>query len=256
MNQTLYEDVKKCMNKWSSYPDVYDSSDPQNRTALIEKNLRMAIDIALRYRGRGLSEDELISSAFLGLSNAYDKYKEDNPNNIRNRLLNNITESTTYDEFYELIQTTVSYGKILKALSKAKLSNYKDMQEFINKHIKCAKFSSVAYFWIIAQITSDIKKQTRSNAANLNECDRDRITTSIEDECYYEQLYDGISTQDEDMLNLRNGIGCDSKMTYAEIASLYDMSVQDVKEHISRTVEHIRLNIEKHSLDISLFIDR
>ena len=168
MNKSLYKSVRRCSDKWKDYPDEYDSSDPQNRQALIEKNLRLAVDIALKYRGRGLSEDELISSAFLGLINAYDKYNEDNTKNLRDRLLASITDTTTVEDFKSIVLENVSYGKVLNALENTDITTTDDMQKFVLKNIPAAKFSTVAWFWIRAQIAADIKRNERHKMEDID----------------------------------------------------------------------------------------
>ncbi len=168
MNKALYKSVRRCANKWKDYPDEYDSSDPANRQALIEKNLRLAIGIALKYMGRGLSEDELISSAFLGLVNAYDKYNEDNHNNLRNRILVSITDTTTVDEFKSIVLENVSYGNVLNALENPDITCPDDMRSFVLKNIPAPKFSSVAWFWIKAQINADLKRNERHKMEDID----------------------------------------------------------------------------------------
>lgn len=78
---TLYRQVGELAEKYKEYENVYNPDDPNNREALICKNLRIAIDLAVKYSTKysleGEDVEELIGQGMVGLCTAYEKY---NPN--------------------------------------------------------------------------------------------------------------------------------------------------------------------------------
>lgn len=81
INFTLYKQVGELAEKYKDYENVYNPSDPNNKEALICKNMRLPIDLAVKFGVKySLNEDEvdeLIAEGLLGLSVAYDKYNPD-----------------------------------------------------------------------------------------------------------------------------------------------------------------------------------
>lgn len=78
---TLYRQVGELAEKYKDYENVYNPDDPMNREALICKNMRLAVDLAVKYATKySLDEedlDDLVGEGLLGLSVSYDKYKPD-----------------------------------------------------------------------------------------------------------------------------------------------------------------------------------
>lgn len=78
---TLYRQVGELAEKYKDYENVYNPDNPNNREALICKNLRIAIDLAVKYSTKysleGEDVEELIGQGMVGLCTAYEKY---NPN--------------------------------------------------------------------------------------------------------------------------------------------------------------------------------
>lgn len=79
INPTLYKIIGEYATKLKYYPNTVDKSDPANREKLILKNMRLAVDLALKYSAKySLGDDDaedLIGQGMLGLCTAYDKYK-------------------------------------------------------------------------------------------------------------------------------------------------------------------------------------
>ena len=78
---TLYRQVGELAEKYKDYENVYNPDDPMNREALICKNMRLAVDLAVKYATKySLDEEDLndlVGEGLLGLSVSYDKYKPD-----------------------------------------------------------------------------------------------------------------------------------------------------------------------------------
>lgn len=271
MNTTLYGDIKKLAQKWKHYPNEYNPDDPLNRQILIEKNLKMAVGVALKYRGMGLTEDELISAATLGLCAAYEKY---NPDKVvlRNKLLAAVTESTTPEEFTELVANLMPYGgKVAEMFANQKPQTPEEMRQWVHNNIKPAKFSSVAYMWIKAYVLSDLDKYAKP--VRVSEKDRgdvffdsidegelyfcNKITykeNDPESEQEYELLWADVPPMCRNIAELRYGLGVDEPLTLREIADMYDRTVASVKSIIEEVSEKVKSNAAKHKIDIGKFL--
>ena len=270
MNTTLYGDIKKLAQKWKQYPNEYNPDDPLNRQILIEKNLKMAVGVALKYRGMGLTEDELISAATLGLCAAYEKY---NPDKVvlRNKLLAAVTDATTPEEFTELVANLMPYGgKVAEMFANQKPQTPEEMRQWVHNNIKPAKFSSVAYMWIKAYVLSDLDKYAKP--VRVAEKDRGevffdyidgedmylckQITTTdngMEKERDYELLWADIPPMCRNIIELRYGLGVDEPLTLREIAEIYDRPVSSIKSIIEEVMEKVRGNAIKHKINTGLF---
>ena len=267
MNTTLYNEIRELAKKWKSYPNEYNPEDPNNRQILIEKNLKMAVGVALKYRGMGLTEDELISAATLGLCAAYEKY---NPDKVvlRNKLLTAVTDATTPEEFTELVANLMPYGgKVAEMFANQKPQTPEEMRQWVHNNIKPAKFSSVAYMWIKAYVLSDLDKYAKP--VRVSEKDRgdvffdsidegelyfcNKITykeSDPEGEQQYEALWEDVPPMCRNIAELRYGLGVDEPLTLREIADMYDRTVASVKSIIEEVMEKVRANAKKHGVSL------
>lgn len=268
MDSTLYEEVGRLARKWKHYPNVYDPTDPDNRTKLIEKNLKMAINVALQYRGLGLSEEELISAAFEGLATAYLKY-DPSKAVTRDRVLAEITDDTTSEEFLAIVEKHVKYGEVSDLFAKGLPQNPTEMREWVAKNIRPAKFSSTAFFWVRACVLSDLERYSKplrvaesykvpEQFKSLDDGDvyfSEKITYTEQDpeevEENYAKLYEGVPEYCLQILFLRHGVGYDEPATLREIADRYGRSVGEIKQILSDVVERIQDNIRRYKLKIN-----
>ena len=268
MDPTLYKRIGELTKKHRHYPNVYNPADPSNRQNLIEKNLKMAVNVALQYRGLGLSEDELISAAFEGLAVAYDKY-DGSKALTRDKLLKDITEDTTPTEFAELVEKHLPYSNVCKMFEKGMPQTSSEMRDWVNRNVRPAKFTSVAYFWVRALILSELEKYSKplrvaesyrvdNQFAYLDEEGAqfsDKITYEETDpeevEEAYQKLYEGIPEYCLNILFMRHGVGHDAAMTLREIADLHGRTVGQIKEILSDVTERITSNIRRYNLKIS-----
>lgn len=138
---------------------------PENQDIFIKNNLKLVIDCAKRYQGLGLSLEDLIQTGNLGLMTAFQKFDTDRAN-LQNNILKSIknfpTEEFSYDDASKIIKDNFSYTKLLSAtLMKIPQEGFNTKQEFrdwMYANIKKASFSSIAFIWIRATITSSIDK--------------------------------------------------------------------------------------------------
>lgn len=268
MNSELYAEIGRLAKKWRKYPNTVDKSDPNNKDILIEKNARLAVDTALRYRGLGLEDDELISAAFEGLVLAYQKY-DDTKAVVRDRILSQLNEDTSSEEFLKIVEGNLKYGDVCKFFSGGIPTTYEDMQKWVRNHIRPAKFSSVAYFWCKAMVLSEIERVAKplrvaesyrvdNQFVSIDDDDvyvSDKIkyteTNPEEVEEAYQKLYEGIPDLCLKILFLRHGIGCDEPFTLREIADRYGRNVGEIKNILSSVEDRMRDNIRRYKLKIN-----
>ena len=138
---------------------------PENQDIFIKNNLKLVIDCAKRYQGLGLPLEDLIQTGNLGLMVAFQKFDTDRAN-LQNNILKSIkkfpTEEFSFEDASRIIKDNFSYTKLLSAtLMKIPQEGFKTKQEFrdwMYANIKKASFSSIAFIWIRATITSSIDK--------------------------------------------------------------------------------------------------
>lgn len=272
MDTNLYKKIGQLAKKWKDYPNTYNPQDPNNRQILIEKNMKMAVNVALKYRGMGLSEDDLISAAMLGLVTAYEKY---NPEKVvlRDTILGLIGEDTTPEDFVLVLEQNMPYGdKVCKSLNLYLPLTPDEMRQWVQRNIKPAKFTSVAYMWIKAFILSDLEKygkpvrvpeENRSDA-QFDCIDDDtaqiccKLTTSESNwedkEAAWNKLMDGVPEECQRVLEMRYGIGCDEPMTLREIAAEVGRDVRWIKRCLVDCEDTLKWNAIRYKLDIEKFL--
>ena len=268
MDSRLYDEVGRLARKWRKYPNVVNKADPENRNILIEKNLKLAINTALQYRGLGLTEDELISAATEGLCTAYEKY-DGSRSVARDRILSEITDDTTPSDFADIVEKHLKYGNVSNLFSNEIPQTAAEMRDWTVKNVRPAKFSSTAYFWIRASVLSELERYGRplrvaesyrveNQFLSIDEGGMsfsDRIaydeTDSEELEDNYSRLYEGIPDTCQQILFLRYGIGEDEPLTLREIGERYGRSVGEIKSILSSVEERMKDNIRRYKLKIN-----
>lgn len=138
---------------------------PENQDIFIKNNLKLVIDCAKRYQGLGLPLEDLIQTGNLGLMTAFQKFDTDRAN-LQNNILKSIKkfprENFTYDEASQIIKDNFSYTKLLSAtllkIPKDGFNTKNEFKDWMYANIKKASFSSIAFIWIRATITSTIDK--------------------------------------------------------------------------------------------------
>lgn len=174
--QNYFDDVKRC---YDTLPDDTLEFTPANRDMILQSNLKMVISTAKRYQNRGLSLEDLISAGNLGLCVAWDKYKPEH-NALRERILKTISDSP--DEMSKeyvdsIICPHISYGELRErydsVFNERRVYTKKELERWVGKNIKKAKFSSVAALWIRAYILQELNTSSRLVKKPKSEIDKD-----------------------------------------------------------------------------------
>ena len=168
--------MRKC---YEDLPDEELEFIPENRDAIIKSNLKMVISTAKGYQNMGLSLAELISAGNMGLCIAWDKYKPEH-NVLRERLLDTLKDSPDElgkDYIDSLMEPFIKYGETREkydaAFHENKVYEKREVERWINKNIKKAKFSSVAALWIKAYILQELNLNSRVVKKPKSEIDKD-----------------------------------------------------------------------------------
>lgn len=163
--QQYFKDINKIYNKNNNEYDI--EYCPENRDKLIEMNLKTVISIAKKYRGLGLSLNELISAGNLGLVTAYDKF-DPSRSNLKDdtlEVLKDAPDTMTFDETCEILSNCFQYGglkkKFMEKFSKGNEYSKKSILKWVNSNVCNAKFNSVAVMWIKAYILIEIDNNSR-----------------------------------------------------------------------------------------------
>lgn len=272
MDPKLYEQAGKLAKKWKGQNNIFNPSDPNNKKRLVEGNMKLAIGTALKYRGMGLSEDELISAALLGLSLAVEKY---NPRKVvlRDTLLGLVKDDTTTDEFLQILSENMPYNnESLQNFDGILPETPSEMREWIYKNIRPAKFTSVAQFWIRAMILNDLEKYGKpvripesERETNQFDCIDDHDATIVyklqhnesdwlEKEEMWDKLFEGVPEECQKVVEMRYGIGCDEPMTLREIAETMNWDVRRVKRALTDVIDTLEWNASKHKIDMWMLV--
>ena len=136
---------------------------PENKDIFIKNNLKLVIECAKRYQNLGIPFEDLIQIGNIGLLTAFEKFDAER-SNLRISILNDIKEqdqeSFNFNEASNIIKRNFQYCKLLdatlKKIPESGFANKEDFNEWVNKNIKKASFSSIAFFWIRAIIIGEL----------------------------------------------------------------------------------------------------
>lgn len=165
ITQQYFKEINKIYTKNNNDFDI--KYCPENRDKLIEMNLKTVISIAKKYRGLGLTLNELISAGNLGLVTAYDKFDPSRSTLKDNALesLKNLPDEIPYQELYDALTEYIDYGNIRRKFENKFLKDHtykkSEVEKWINSNIYNAKFNSIAVMWIRAFILIEIDNNSR-----------------------------------------------------------------------------------------------
>lgn len=165
ITQQYFKEINKIYTKNNNDFDI--KYCPENRDKLIEMNLKTVISIAKKYRGLGLTLNELISAGNLGLVTAYDKFDPSRSTLKDNALesLKTLPDEIPYQELYDALTEYIDYGNIRRKFENKFLKDHtykkSEVEKWINSNIYNAKFNSIAVMWIRAFILIEIDNNSR-----------------------------------------------------------------------------------------------
>lgn len=174
--QSYFNDVKRC---YDNLPEDSLEFTPENRDEILKSNLKMVISTAKGYQNMGCNLAELISAGNMGLCVAWDKYKPEH-NVLRERLLKTLKDSPdelSKEYIDSLIEPFIKYGEIRdryeKTFHEKRVYKKKEVERWVNRNVKKAKFSSVAALWIRAYILQELNSNSRIVKKPKSEIDKD-----------------------------------------------------------------------------------
>lgn len=216
--QTYFNEVGKIYDSHGNDFDI--EYCEENRDKLIEMNLKSVISVAKRYQGLGCSLQELISAGNLGLVTAFDKFDPD-----KAKLKTNVLEAVkglddfTYNDLLGRIGHLVTYGKIREKMEQrfSGPGRYtaEELNKWINKNIRNAKFSSVVFMWVRAYIMIELDNHSRMVKKPKSEIYKDKLKTG--------------SYSTETILGLDRPISGDSDTTFGDTIP-YDYDDEEFTE--------------------------
>lgn len=253
IRDTFYKEIGKYAKELKNYPDVVDKTDPENREKLIKKNLRIGLSIAIKAAVKyGLDDDEtddVISQGLLGVAVAYDKYQMGR-SNIRTKVLNSLTDKMSGRKFKKLLDSCDTYGKVDDFDLPLNRSYTRDeLTQWLEKHTKVAKFSSVSYFWSNAYVKEEIRNILNRRSA-AGELEDDVPEPRQRDQEKWELLFDGIGDTDLYLLQLRNGLAGERPMTFREISKRTGFQIGVIRKACETAFNAMRDNAQRHNLKI------
>ena len=186
ITQIYFNEVGKLYKRYKSNKNAADADDDisKERERAILLNTKQVISIAKRYRGLGLSLDDLISAGNLGLCVAWDKY-DPSRNKLHDELIDvtarlpNIMRGS--DIRKSSIRSMISeYGELGLNFDRYFTPDEKEftksqIKHWINSNVRPAKFSSIAAMWIRAYILIELDNFSRTIKKPRSEIQKDRL---------------------------------------------------------------------------------
>ncbi len=176
--QIYFNNIKDIYSKVGNIDNIEHTEE--NREIILNKLLKLVIYIAKRYQGLGVPLEDLISAGNVGLCIAWNKF-DPNKTPPKEKFLEKLEEyeDITPDCLENILSEVLQYGKIKDEFENSfkdyRLYSKEEYTKWINKHIKRAKFSSVAAMWIRAYIMQELNNNSRVVKKPKSEIDKDRL---------------------------------------------------------------------------------
>lgn len=287
--QDYFNDIKTTYDNLPKKPLEHTDN---NHDDIINSNLKLVVSIAKKYQNRGLTFEELISAGNLGLVTAWEKYNPEK-NKLRDVLTEAFADSPdemSVDYIRSVFEKTISYGDSLiddlkTDFTTERVYTKSEVLDWINSHIKNAKFSSVAAIWIRAYILQEINNASRIVRKPKSDIDKDfartgqylrenvitlepvddndgiyNIDVPVTDEHYadvdtpvnrsffksqIELLLAGVSLRDRRILFRSFGIGLPRTMNIKEISEVEGVTQMRVTQIVQAAINTMRKNAAK-----------
>ncbi len=240
-------DVAPLLN-WEEEKDlayrIIDHDDPEAREQLVCSNLRLVVNIAKRFSGRGMTLGDLIEEGNLGLLRAVDSFDPEHgvrfstyaawwiKQGIKRSLLMNSQPIHIPTYMVELInQWRYTSAKLKDQLGRE--ASLEEMAEEMKLPLRKAK----AVRQIVDTVNAGFKGDASEDNSGLDETIRDNKVTLPEDILGSDEelakairLLDEIDPREAKVLTLRFGIGGDEPLTLKEIGKVMSLTRERVRQ--------------------------
>ena len=185
ITQIYFNEVGKLYKKYKSSKNTTSINDTsKEREKAILLNTKQVISIAKRYRGLGLSLDDLISAGNLGLCVAWDKY-DPSRNKLHDELIDVTARLPNIMKGSDIKKSPIramvnEYGELGLNFDRYFTPDEKEftksqIRHWINSNVRPAKFSSIAAMWIRAYILIELDNFSRTVKKPRSEIQKDRL---------------------------------------------------------------------------------
>ena len=223
---------------------VLEYNDPHARDRLIRSNLRLVVNIAKKYSGRGLTLGDLIEEGNLGLLRAVDTFDPDHgvrfstysawwiKQSIKRAILSNSQPIHIPTYMVELI----NQWRQVYAEQEARLGRTVSLEEMAGA-MKVPIRKAKAIRDIVSVVDSGFQHDSTEQNAGLDEAiEDDTIMTPEEDLGTNEELHkalellDQIDPREAEVLRLRFGLGGEEPLTLKEIGKKLGLTRERVRQ--------------------------
>jgi RNA polymerase primary sigma factor len=223
---------------------VMETNDPQARDQLVRSNLRLVVNIAKRFSGRGLTLGDLIEEGNLGLMRAVDTFDTEHgvrfstysawwiKQAIKRSILNNSQPIHIPTYMVELInQWRHTYAEL-----ETKLGRTVSLEEMASA-MKVPVRKAIAIRDIVSVVDQGFQHGSAQDNTGLDESIEDDKVTIPEDALGSDEeldravkLLDQIDSREAEVLKLRFGLTGEGPLTLKEIGERLDLTRERVRQ--------------------------
>lgn len=233
-----WEQEKEIANK------IISDNDPKARDKLVRSNLRLVVNIAKRFSGRGMTLGDLIEEGNLGLLRAVDTFDPEHgvrfstyaswwiKQSIKRAILANSQPIHIPTYMVELI----NHWRYLTADLESQLGRTPELEEMAGE-MKVPLRKAKAIQQIVSVVDAGFQGDSTEESAGLNEAIQDNKITAPEDVIGSDEeiakavkLLSEIDPREAEILNLRFGLDGQEPLTLKQIGKKLDLTRERVRQ--------------------------